>query len=410
MKVAVVDWDLAYPMNSGKRLRTTNLMLSLADRHEITYVSRGDGNSDAGRTSREFLGDHGIATHYFHSPIPAKSGVGYPVRIAKNLLSRQPYAVDMHCDAAFRDAYRRYAGSQSFDLWQCEWTPYSTMLEGLNGADGSAVRRLAVAHNVDSLIWQRYAQTETRPAHRRYITSQYRRFERFESDAFRSADRVVAVSQPDANLMRQMFGIDHVDVVDNGVDVQKYGGVVRDPDPDNILFLGSLDWRPNQDAIALLIEKIFPLVRQKHPSAKLSIVGRRASESLLSAAAAADGVTVYGDVPDVLPYLSRAAVMTIPLRIGGGSRLKMIESLAAAVPVVATAVAAEGLDLRPAVDYVLADAPEAMADALSEALRDPTYVNQTAAEGQRRVADRYGWDRLGRQLEQSWSRCLTSTP
>lgn len=400
MKVAVVDWDVAYPLDSGKRLRTTNLMLSLADRHEITYVSRGSDQTSEGKRSREFLADHHIETHYFDAPVPPKTGLGYPIRVARNLLSSKPYAVDVHCGKEFRAKYREFAKSRSFDLWQFEWTPYSTMLDGLG------LRRLAVAHNVDSLIWKRYAETETRPAHRFYIREQYRRFKRFEQSAFTAANRVVSVSKPDAKLMQQMFDIKHVDVVDNGVDVQKYGEVTRRPDADEILFLGSLDWRPNQDAITLLLDEIFPRVRQCRPSAKLSIVGRRAPAWMVEAASKSAGVEVFSDVPDVVPYLSRAALMTIPLRIGGGSRLKMIESLAASVPVVASKVAAEGLDLRPGQDYTLADSPEEMANELVQLLGNPVTANRTAKEGCQRVAALYGWDKLGKQLESSWQRCL----
>ena len=405
MKVAVVDWDYAYPLTSGKRLRTTNLMLSLADRHDVTYVSRGDGDTDAGRVSREYLGDHGVATVYLDHPVPAKSGVGYPTRIAKNWIgSSRPYAVDVHDTPDFRRRYRALAAESTFDLWQAEWTPYSTMLEGLPG-----VRRLAVAHNVDSLIWKRYAETETRSLHRRYIAGQHRRFVAFERHAFRTADRVVSVSRPDAELMRSMFGIDHVDVVDNGVDVEAYGAVRRRPEPGRLLFLGSLDWRPNQDAVRQLIDTVVPAVRRTRPAATLSIVGRRPPAWMVEAAGAADGVTLHADVPDVMPHLASAAMMVIPLRIGGGSRLKMIEALAAGVPVVATDVAAEGLDYRPGVDYAATDV-DAMADAIGRWIDDPAAAADAARRGRETTADRYGWDRLGRELEASWERCLAVAP
>ncbi|MEM9828874.1 MAG: glycosyltransferase family 4 protein [Planctomycetota bacterium] len=405
MKVAVADWDVAYPLNSGKRIRTTQLMLELAKRHQLTYVSRGSDADAAGRTSREFLGDHGIRTHYLDSPIPPKSGLGYPLRLLRNAaFSKQPYVVDVHAGRNFLRRYRQFASRESFDLWQLEWTPYSRMLRGID-----ALTRVLVAHNVDSLIWKRYAETETRPLHREFFKRQLRRFQAFEAEAFREVNRVVAVSQPDADLMRSMFGINHVDVVDNGVDLETYSKVQRQPMEGQILFLGSLDWRPNQDAITLLLDEIFPLVRQRMPGATLHIVGRRPPDSMRRQAAAVDGVSMHVDVPEVFPHLASAQVMAIPLRIGGGSRLKMIEALAAGVPVVASTIAAEGLDLAPGHDYMLADTPEQSADAIVKMMLDPARAASLVQTGLASVRRRYGWPRLATKLEGIWETCVAGS-
>lgn len=406
MKAVVVDWDVTYPMNSGKRLRTLNLMLALSDRHDITYLSRGVASSNEARVAKDFLGDHGITTVYLDSPVPGKNGIGYYGRIAKNLASRNPYAVDVHQDPTFVKKYRQFASENHFDVWQFEWTPYSTMLDGIPD-----LHRLIVAHNVDSLIWKRYYETETRPAHRVYIQNQYHRFERFERRAFASADRVVSVSPPDAALMRKMFDIDCVDVVDNGVDLQAYSAIERRPDPNEVLFLGSLDWRPNQDAIKVLIEEIFPKLIKIRPTAKLTIVGRNPPAWMIAALDRAEqtptvaSVTLHANVPDVFPFLARAAMMAVPLRIGGGSRLKIIEALAARVPVVASTVAAEGLELAADRDFALADDTDAMVRKIADWIDNPAAAADSAASGHDSTVRHYGWDRLGCLLETSWMRC-----
>lgn len=410
MRAVVVDWDITYPMNSGKRLRTLNLMLALADRHDITYLSRGVASTDAAKAAKEFLGDHGITTVYLDSPVPGKTGVGYLGRIAKNLLSPNPYAVDVHQSPDFVRRYRRFATENHFDVWQFEWTPYSTMLDGIAG-----IHRLIVAHNVDSLIWKRYYETETRPAHRVYIRNQYERFVRFEQRAFASADRVVSVSAPDAELMRQMFGIDCVDVVDNGVDLKTYSAIDRAADPNEVLFLGSLDWRPNQDAIKVLLDDIFPKLLAVRPAAKLSIVGRNppawmtAAVQRVSAGQSDPSIQLHANVPDVFPYLARAGMMAVPLRIGGGSRLKIIEALAARVPVVASAVAAEGLDLTPDRDFALADNADAMVQSICHWIDDPDAAARSAAAGHDSTVRHYGWDRLACRLETSWIAACAAT-
>lgn len=405
MRAAIVDWDITYPMNSGKRLRTLNLMMQLAKRHDVTYVSRGMQHSQEAKAAQEFLGDHGIRSVFLDHPVPGKKGWRYPLRLFRNIASTNPYAVDVHQQRSFRRAYRRFAAENAFDVWQFEWTPYSTMLNDL-----PSVRKLIVAHNVDSLIWQRYRDTETRPLHRSYIAMQAKRFERFEANAFRTADRVVSVSPEDAALMREMFSISHVDVVDNGVDLASYGAIQRKPQQGNLLFLGSLDWRPNLDAIGLLLSEILPRIRVRRPDCQLTIVGRNPSPVLEQQIQATSGASLCKDVPDVFPYLSEASMMVVPLRIGGGSRLKIIEALAASVPVVASGVAAEGLSLSPNVDYALADTSEAMADAVIRWLDDPQSAERSARNGLQSVRASYGWDQLAEKLERSWERCMDLDP
>ena len=399
MKVAVVDWDVPYPADSGKRLRTLNLMLALAERHELTHVSRVAADGPEGKAAAEFLRDHGVTPVLAGFPVAAKRGARYAARLVKNLASADPYAVDAHRSPAFERFLRDHATRNRYDVWQCEWTPYVQML-----ADVPGVRTQLVAHNVDSLIWRRYAEADRNPLRRAYIRMQHRRFERFERAAFRATDRVVAVSDEDAALARSMFDVDNVDVVENGVDVEAFGAVRRAPRVAEMLFLGSLDWRPNTDALRVLLEEVLPRVRRGTPGATLAVVGRRPSDALRQAVDRAEGATLHADVPDVRPFLARAGVMGVPLRIGGGSRLKILEALAARVPVVASAVAAEGLRLVDGDDFVRADTPEAMATAVTQWFRDPAAAAASAEQGRQTVASRYGWDSLATKLEGSWLR------
>lgn len=400
MRVAVVDWDVAYPMNSGKRLRTLGLLLSLAQRHEITYLSRASGGTAEAQAAAEYLQSVGIQTVFADMPVPKKRGVGFAARLLRSLASPHPYAVDVHLRGGFGRFLRRFAEQHHFDVWQLEWTPYVEMLRGLPG-----VRKLLVAHNVDSLIWRRYAESETRPLRRALVRQQHERFHRFEQRAFRHADRVVTVSDEDAALAHDLFGVEHVDVVENGVDVAAFGRTPRRPDPHEFLFLGSLDWRPNLDAVRQLLNEVLPRVCEEEPRARLQIVGRNPPDWLLQAATQQPNVSVHANVPDVKPYLATCGAMLVPLRIGGGSRLKILEALAAKVPVIASKVAAEGLRLEPGVDYAVADDAGAMAKQAVRWARSPADAAASAEAGQRAVAAAYDWGSLAEKLEASWRRC-----
>lgn len=400
MNIAIIDGDLCYPPTSGKRLRSLNLLLPLAARHHLTCLMRGHSDADENRRCREYLGDHGIEPIIIDDPLPAKKGVGFYARLAGNLASPLPYSVASHHSDRFRRAVHEFAARLPVDLWQLEWSGYLYAVEGLPGPV------VLQAHNVDSLIWKRYHETAGGWLRRWYVRGQWKKFERFEAEAFRRANRVVFVSHEDAALAREWFGITNADVVDNGVDVAGYATVRPTPGSHAVLYLGSLDWRPNLDAVDLLLGDIFPKVRSAVPDATLLIVGRKPSEALVKRAREVPGVELHADVPDVRPFLARSGAMAVPLRIGGGSRLKILEALACGLPVVSTRVGAEGLCLRPGHDFTLADSNDDMAAALTRALVQPAEAFAQAHQGQATVAGRYDWSALAEKLERVWEKAM----
>ena len=401
MHVVIIDGDVSYPPTSGKRLRTLNLMLQAAKRHRITYVGRCAANSEEARLAPAFLRERGIEPILVPHPVPQKSGLGFYARLFGNLFAARPYSVTSHHSEPMRRAIAELAAKGGVDVWQLEWSAYLPMI------DASLPQpRVVIAHNVDTLIWQHgYYENEPNPLKRAFLKTQWQKFRRFEEGAFRQATRVVAVSAEDARLIRDQFGQPNVDVVDNGIDRGFFESVQGHRDPARILFLGALDWRPNLDAVGLLLDKIFPQVRRQEPTAKLWIVGRHPPASLLERARQTSGVELHADVADVRPYLGDSGVMAVPLRIGGGSRLKILEALACGLPVVSTRVGAEGLLLKPGEDYVQAE-EDAMADALVQAVREPAAMQALAQHGRRIVLETYDWGVLAGKLEAAWEECL----
>lgn len=400
MHVAILDEELPYPLTSGKRIRTYNLVRRLADRHRLTYVCHRNADAAEARLASDHFTEIGIEPVVVDRAVPPKSGPGFYARLAANLLSPLPYSVTTHASRELLAAARALAARTQVDLWQCEWTPYAQTMRGLGGANW-----IVVAHNVESLIWQRYAETESNPAKRWYVRRQWRKFERFERWAYSAAARVVAVSPDDARLMRDRFGAQRVAVVDNGVDPSFFRPSEGPRDPFRVLFLGSLDWRPNQDAVRLLLDDIFPVVREREPRAILDVVGRNPPDWLREASARS-GVELHGSVPDVRPFVARAGVLAVPLRIGGGSRLKILEALASGLPVISTRIGAEGLDLEAGRHLTIADGPGPFADAVLAAMHNPTSAQAQADTGRQRVLVRYDWDHLADRLDEVWLSCV----
>ncbi len=398
MRIAIVNEGLGYPANAGNRIRTLNLLLPLARRHEITYICRGVADRAESDAAASFYADHGIRTIITADHAAEKSGVGFYAQLLRNVLSPLPFSIAAHNSPLVRQAVLTLAATERIDAWQIETLSYADVLRRRDA------RTVIMAHNVESLIWQRLYETERHPVKRGYIRHQWRKYERFEAYALAQATRVVAVTEEDAALFTRRFGIARVDVVDNGVDLDFFESVAgaRKPDRARILFLGSLDWRPNIDSLELLIRHILPGVRKSIPDAVLDIVGRNPSPSLARLAGTVEGVTVHANVPDVRPFLARASVMAVPLRIGGGSRLKILEAAASGVPVVSTRIGSEGLAFVNGRDIVNVDDVNDMATALVEAILQPDRAASFAAHALSVARARYAWDGLAARLERIW--------
>jgi glycosyltransferase involved in cell wall biosynthesis len=400
LHVVIVDEELPFPATSGKRIRSFNLALRLAARHRLTYVCHRNADPQEVRPAQEFFRDHGIEPVMVDYAVPPKSGAAFYARLAGNLFSSLPYSVVTHNSAALRAALARVKREQPVDLWHCEWTPYAAAVRAI-----APEHWVVMAHNIESLIWQRYGETESHPAKRWYIKQQWKKFVRFERSAYAAADCTIAVSEPDAKLAREQFNARRVAVVDNGVDVDYFRPTGARRDGDQILCLGSLDWRPNQDAVRVMLGEIFPAVRRQRPTAKLWIVGRNPPDWMAPLVAAVEGASLVGNVPDVRPYLEQSSVLAVPLRIGGGSRLKIIEALASGLPVVSTEIGAEGLDFVPGRHLETVAQTDQMAQTILATLANPSHAQAQAQAARELVLAHYDWSALALRLETIWLDC-----
>jgi glycosyltransferase involved in cell wall biosynthesis len=400
MNIVLVSEGSCYPPNSGSRLRIYHLMTRLARRHRITYLCRASGGPDEAWQARQHFAGLGIETVVVEDPVARQSGPLFYARLAANWFSPLPFSVTLHNSPGVHEAIRAHAANHRVDLWQIEWHPYLDAVPPGNGV------RLLSTHDVVSLIWQRHYETAGNPLKRWVLKRQWRKFERFERRVYHAADRVLAVSEQDARTLRERFGVEHADVVDNGVDNAYYAGLTRPEHSEEILYLGALDSHPNRDALALLLDEVFPAVLRRRPSARLLLVGRNPPDWVRTKAQALPNTEVHANVADVRPYLARSAVLAVPLRIGGGSRVKILEAFAAGLPVVSTRVGAEGLDVQAGRELLLEDGVEEMARALVEVLQHPAAARDRADRARRLVGACYDWEALARKLELVWERCL----
>jgi glycosyltransferase involved in cell wall biosynthesis len=393
----VLDEELPYPANSGKRLRTLNLLTRLAKDFQISYLSYRSQKEDETLVAQEHLESFGIHSILVRRSVPRKSGAAFYGRLVANLISPLPYSVSSHTSAALSQEILRTERNVKPDLWHCEWTPYVQSLAPLTQRP-----IVAVAHNVESLIWRRYAENESQFAKRWYIQEQVRKFQRFEAWAFQRSARTVFVSKPDEHLARRDFKATRTNVVENGVDIDYFQPSFGNRDPHRLLIMGSLDWRPNIDGINLFVDGVFRRLRENDSRFSLSIIGRNPEAAWAQKLRDRPGVTLHANVPDVRPFIADSGALVVPLRIGGGSRLKILEAAASGLPVISTLIGAEGLDLTPDQHYRAATDINELERAIQGYVDDPVSTGRIAAAGYQVVSKHYSWDSLSKKLATLW--------
>lgn len=393
MNVLIVDEEVPYPPNTGKRLRTYNIIKRLQERHQITYLCYGDGG--------EIPPDcPNVRFVTLHSPIIPQSGVPFYGALLKNLFSRYPYVVDRHYSEIMSRRATSLAGKDRFDLVHCEWTPYTENILPLLHCMPSVLS----AHNVEAQIWERYFLSEQNPLKKAYIHIQWRKLFKYEKVACKRYSQVTAVSATDKGIFEQAYGCKNITVVSNGVDAKYFAPMDSPRKHHGMVFTGSMDWRPNQDGIQYFLRDIYPLIKQKIPRATVTVVGRKPPQWLVDLAGAIPGVIVTGTVDDVRPFIAENALYIVPLRIGGGSRLKILEAFSMEKPVLSTSIGAEGLEVEDGTHLLLRDEPESFAQAAIDMLFCPEKYEFLGKSGRELILDKYTWDSIATVMDGIWQR------
>jgi glycosyltransferase involved in cell wall biosynthesis len=322
-----------------------------------------------------------------HVP-PPKGSAAFFAQLAGNLFSPLPAVISRQKSGQMSRVIAGLMEQHTFDSVVCDFLSPS-----INIAD--LARCVLFQHNVETMIWQRRAQHGSTAAQKAYLGLQARRMFHYERSVCRAAGKVIAVSRADAESMEQMFGISNVPHVSTGVDVEGMTPPAGCPPPAaDLIFVGSMDWMPNIDAVERFAAEILPLIRRQRPDCSLTIAGRMPPRQVERLAEQDPRITVTGTVPDIRPFLWGARVSIVPLRIGGGTRLKIYEAMAARVPVVSTTIGAEGLDIHPPSDIRIADSPEDFAAQCVELLAGATERERIAARAYELVATRFSWEHV----------------
>jgi glycosyltransferase involved in cell wall biosynthesis len=381
-----------WPLNSGGRLRSFHIISELSRDHEVTVLTTHDPEEDGTALARQ-LPRCALVTSVPHA-LAKRGGIGFVWALLRSWLTPLPVSVYKCRNAGLAAEVVRASAGGKFDLCVADFL-YAVPNVALKGSTPVVL----FEHNVEYMIWRRTGANSTNPWRRALLALEWRKMRRYEHRACRRADLTIAVSDDDRLLLEKNVPESRIVAIPTGVDVEYFDaddGTLEQPG--EIVFTGSMDWHPNEDAMRYFIDDILPLIRREAPEVSLTIVGRNPSQQLRDAAATA-GVAVTGTVDDVRPYIRRGAVYVVPLRIGGGTRLKIFEALAMAKAVVSTTIGAEGLPLQEGVHILRADDPGAFAGNVLDLLRDRTRRQELGTAGRRLMEREYSWSRVAQDFE-----------
>jgi polysaccharide biosynthesis protein PslH len=381
--------NLLHPPTKGGQIRTLGMLRALRHRHEIHYVAfTPRAQPDAVRASEEYCSHVYPVIHR----APPRRSAAFARQLIASLVSSLPLAISRYESSAARNTIRQLLDTWPFDSIVCDFVFPAPNFPDL----GQCV---LFQHNLETMIWRRHAGNAPDPLRRWYFGLQAKRMLAAECLICRTVKGVVAVSDADADAMRDLFGIERPLVIATGVDLEYFSPPSASRRPSGLVFTGSMDWLANIDGVRYFVEKILPFIRTTRPDCTLTIVGRDPSPAIVELARRDSLIRVTGTVPDIRPYLWNAAVSVVPLRIGSGTRLKIYESMAAGVPVVSTTIGAEGLTIDPPRDIRIADDPERFARCCLELLTVSAERERLADAGRQMVTARFGWNRVALDFE-----------
>jgi glycosyltransferase involved in cell wall biosynthesis len=391
MKLLWVYSDFLHPTNRGGQIRTLETLKCLHKRHEVHYAGLWNSKFPEGPARAK---EYASYVYPVQRTVAEKTSPAFFFQLAKGLVTDMPVAVFRHRNDEMRATVDRLLREHSFDHVVCDFLSSAPHFSDLS-------RAALFQHNVEAMIWKRHLEHGGSPLRRLYFRRQARLMLEYEKHVCRSVKNIIAVSEADSVKMRELYGVSHVSAVPTGVDVGFFKPTVEAQQPTDLVFMGSMDWMPNIDGVVWFVRDVLPLIKKKLPGCSLAVVGRTPGREVTELAERESGIRITGTVADVRPWLWESKVSIVPLRIGGGTRLKIYEAMAARTPVVSTTIGAEGLEVSPGENILIADEPEAFANACVRLIRDEGERRRLAEAAWQHVETKHSWEAAAVEFERA---------
>jgi sugar transferase (PEP-CTERM/EpsH1 system associated) len=391
LKILWVKAGGLYPPNIGGRIRSYRILQALAKRHSIALFTFYAAIEDDLHSALEKEFDR---VELMPLAIPAGRNFREALTYARYLSSPLPYTVSKFCKPEVTQRLLQLVGETRPDVIVCDFVIAAQSIPW-----DLPIPKIVFTHNVEAAIWRHHYKVAANPFWKLLSWREYRAMERFERDCLKRADHVLTVSHHDRDVFSKVIDPSRITVIPTGVDVDYFRPSPDREQPATLVFSGAMDWMPNEDAMVYFIKRMLPRIRKNIPNASLCVVGRNPSGALRDLAGSHQGIEVTGIVEDIRPFVHRAAVYVVPLRIGGGTRLKIFEAMAMGKAVVSTTIGAEGLPVHPGQDIVIADDPDEFADTVVRLLGDRARCEELGRAARGLVERTYSWNAVVQPFE-----------
>jgi sugar transferase (PEP-CTERM/EpsH1 system associated) len=398
MRILFLSPRQSLPARSGAKLREYHFLRALGHSAEVTYLYFGDAGAQPLTVE-----DLPFCREVVSIPKPPRYG---PAKTVRGIVGRWPLPILNYASPKMSAAVATAMATREFDIIHLD-SIHMIRYALVAAKRKNSPRAIYNWHNIESETMRRYAATTTSRARRWYAGCTATKLERLESGILHTAFGHIVCSEREREQLRQIAPTAHIEVVENGVDTSYFAGCGGLATSRRIVFVGAMDYFPNSEAATFFANRIWPHVRSRLDGAELAIVGANPGPGVL-ALGELPGVKVTGMVSDVRPYYREALAAVVPLRTGGGTRLKILEAMAAGVPVISTPLGAEGLEVVDEENAMLVDPDdtEGWAARLVSLAQSPARRAELTEAGLRLVQSRYDWENLGSKLVATYERWL----
>jgi sugar transferase (PEP-CTERM/EpsH1 system associated) len=408
MRVLFLSQIVPYPPHGGVLQRGYHILRQLGQRagvHLLAFVHPDElPTPDAVEDSRRALQEFCEEVEYF--PLWAKgSAVNRAAALAAGLASPRPFSTVAHRSPAFQARVDGLLGSGRFQMVHVDTIALNRFLR-----KRPAVPAVLTHHNIESMLLERRAAVEARAVPKWILERESRKLAAYERLVAPLYDLNLMMSVPDARLLAERAPGARTAIVPNGVDTDYFTADDGRDETPAVIYTGGMNMLANRDAVLHFLDAIWPSIVEQVPETRFFAVGQDPPADLRAFAERDPRVVVTGKVPDIRPYVRQAAVYVVPIRVGGGTRLKVLDAMASGKAIVSTSIGCEGIDVEPGEHLQVADQPAAFAAATVSLLRDEPRRRALGQKARALVERRYAWPVVGDMLMAAYAEAATARP
>lgn len=406
LNILWVNVRLLHPLNGGDRLRTYHMLRQIKKLCHVTYVCpRTPSDSEDDLQKGEEYADQVIT--FKHDPPRGGTPRFYASVLWNCLRGKRPFASSKYRSNQAQQLICYELSSKKYDLVIADY-----LMSWIHFAEqpyASVLPSIVFQHNVESLIWQRHTQAAVNPLRRWICKREWQMTRAFEDHVGGNATGQIAVSEDEEQIFREERGMRNVlGWVPTGVDCDYFSPSTSTAPV--LAFLGSMDWHANVDAIEHFVRHCYPSIKARCPDVRVILIGRNPTPAIRALGAEDASIEVTGTVDDVRPHLARASIMILPLRVGGGTRIKVFEGMAAGLALVSTRIGTEGLPVVDGEHALLADEPTAFAEAVVSLIQNPERRQQMANVSREWVRKNFSWETAAQKFLDLCQNVVTKMP